>query len=79
MMLPIGANPDDSRLIPLSRLLREGFSPELIARETNVTLTPKALERTLIPAEDFFRLREHLHDPNLYHESEGLIEGRSHE
>lgn len=65
MMLPIGADPDSSRLMPLSRLLREGFSPELIARETHVTLTPKALERTLIPAEDFFRLREHLHRLNL--------------
>lgn len=71
MMLPIGSDPDSSRLVPLSQLLREGFSPELIARETHVTLNPRALERTLIPAEDFFRLREHLHDLNLYHKSEG--------
>ena len=64
-MLPIGSNPDSSRLVPLSYLLREGFSPELIAQETHVTLTPKALERTLIPAEDFLRLREHLNEMNL--------------
>lgn len=63
-MLPIGASSDDSRLIPLSRLLREGFSPELIARETHITLNPKALDRTLIPPEAFTKLREHLRTLN---------------
>ncbi|MCT6836802.1 MAG: hypothetical protein M3036_04015 [Bifidobacteriales bacterium] len=65
MMLPIGSDPDSSRLVPLSQLLREGFSPELIARETHVTLNPKALERTLIPPEAFTKLREHLRTLNL--------------
>lgn len=64
-MLPILTEADNAELIPLSQLLREGFSPELIARETHVTLNPKALERTLIPAEDFCRLREHLRALNL--------------
>lgn len=63
-MLPILTEADDTELIPLSQLLREGFSPELIARETHITLNPRALDRTLIPPEAFTKLREHLRTLN---------------
>lgn len=51
---------DESVLIPLYRLVEEGFYPEIIAWATNTDSDSEALKRTLIRPQEYFRLKEHL-------------------
>ena len=51
---------DPSKLIPLSRLVEEGFYPEMVAAVTHVSAAPDALKRTLIRPQEYFKLKEYL-------------------
>lgn len=51
---------DQSMLIPLSRLVEEGFYPETVAAVTHVSAASDALKRTLVRPDEYLRLREHL-------------------
>lgn len=51
---------DEEVLIPLYRLVEEGFYPEIIAWATNTDSSPEALKGTLIRSEEFSKLKEYL-------------------
>lgn len=51
---------DQTRLMPLSRLVEEGFYPEMVAAVTHVSATPDALKRTLVRPKEYMKLREYL-------------------
>lgn len=51
---------DESILIPLYKLVEEGFYPEIIAWATNIDSDPEALKSTLIRPQEYLRLKEYL-------------------
>lgn len=51
---------DQSVLIPLYRLVEEGFYPEIVAWATKTSSDPEALKRTLLRPEEFSKLKEYL-------------------
>ena len=63
-MLPIlkddRVRADETMLIPLYKLVEEGFSPEIVAWATKTSSEPEALRRTLLRPEEFSKLKEYL-------------------
>lgn len=63
-MLPIlkddRVRADESMLIPLYKLVEEGFSPEIVAWATKMSSEPEALRRTLLRPEEFSKLKKYL-------------------
>lgn len=51
---------DEAVLIPLYRLVEDGFYPEIIAWATKTSSEPEALKSTLIRPEEFAKLKEYL-------------------
>lgn len=51
---------DEGVLIPLYRLVEDGFYPEIIAWATKTSSEPEALKSTLIRPGEYLKLREHL-------------------
>lgn len=51
---------DQTVLIPLYRLVEEGFYPEMVAWATRTSSDPEALKRTLLRPEEFAKLKEYL-------------------
>lgn len=51
---------DQSVLMPLYRLVEEGFYPEMVAWATRTSSEPEALKRTLIRPQEYFKLKDHL-------------------
>lgn len=63
-MLPIlkddRVRADEAMLIPLYKLVEEGFSPEIVAWATKTSSEPEALRRTLLRPEEFSKLKKYL-------------------
>lgn len=51
---------DQTRLIPLYKLVEEGFYPEMVAAVTHVSAASDALKRTLVRPKEYMKLREYL-------------------
>jgi len=51
---------DERVLIPLYRLVEDGFYPEIIAWATKTSSEPEALKSTLIRPDEYFRLKKYL-------------------
>lgn len=51
---------DESVLVPLYRLVEEGFYPEMVAWATKTSSNPEALKSTLIRPDEYFRLKKYL-------------------
>lgn len=51
---------DESVLIPLYKLVEEGFYPEMVAWATRTSSEPEALKSTLIRPQEYFKLKEYL-------------------
>ena len=51
---------DEAVLIPLYRLVEEGFYPEIIAWATKTSSKPEALKSTLIRPQEYLRLKKYL-------------------
>lgn len=51
---------DESVLVPLYRLVEEGFYPEIVAWATKTSSDPEALKSTLIRPQEYLKLKAHL-------------------
>lgn len=51
---------DESVLIPLYRLVEDGFYPEIIAWATKTSSEPEALKSTLIRPQEYLKLKNYL-------------------
>lgn len=58
---------DEAVLIPLYRLVEDGFYPEMVAWATRTSAEPEALRRTLIRPDEYFKLKEYLKHFQSWH------------